>query len=315
MNKLASWDVHQAGEEYNRKQHQDQLSQDFRDTRREVDRRSQVAASIDDKRRKARSDRKILITRQEERAFTDPKNAITHLIYLGLFVASYVVTYLLIYLPIKYLVEQNLGSGSWQATVGLLMIPIVIIVLQVGVSLKLSEVKGGRYQKAESIWILVGYVLIIITPVMLLATFLAEFQSVSHGLHLYDYLLLAGKMGLAFVTDVSIVRNGEKFILSLAYLWFIGRKLYIEQRIERLDAKIAKQLAEVEHLFHNYWIYWLDYQQYTPDAPLSHIRFNQQSDQVLRDCLGYEPNQAPFLAPGSELAIVHYEKELNNLHS
>ena len=225
---------------------------------------------------------------QEEFMFGDPEEGIKYIIRALLLPAAYLLSLLLLYPPVEYLVSQRFGTGTWAATLGLLSIPLIIMTMQFGVSLRLSSGK----RQSQRFWQFAGRVLILVTPSMLFATFVARHHSLGRLPYLQDILLILALMGLAFVTDVIIIHGGDDATRAPTYLWVKFMKFWRERRLKRLNQEYRLLATEAEQIFHLYCELFSSYNKTYSDSPFTHIPFNVGTYRVLSDWLDCDVNRA-----------------------
>ena len=231
---------------------------------------------------------------ESERAYADSIKGFRHLMTLATLVAAYIITFTLLHNPLEYLISQSFGMNDWKTTMAVFLLPIILVLFQVGIAIIRSEAhKQEGKRRSSGTWKCVSRVLISITPLAILALFFAQYPIFEKIPKLHSILLLFVRLGFGYATDVSILCNGDNILQSQGYIWFLGRKGWHEWCLKRLKRPHSQKGHEAETLFQQYWRTWLEYRSYAPDNPLHHLHFNTQSDHILRTILGYDPNYPP----------------------
>ena len=152
-------------------------------------------------------------------AFPTTQEMGMHYLFLLLLFAAYVISLLLIFRPTEYLVGLLVGENGLIKALGILLVPLAIISLQIytGIDFYLAKNKKETLkslaEKKRAAWVMV-----LVTPGMILGTFLAEIWG--HFPWPHEVLLLLARLALAYLTDASIVSNGEQAYKAKAFFIF-----------------------------------------------------------------------------------------------
>ena len=169
-------------------------------------------------------------------ADADPAEVVKHYMSMAYLIAAYALTLLLIYAGTEYLVGLMARGNLLLALVGMVVVPIALLILQITVAIDLYLAKKEN-SPTLAIKQQIARVLVLVSPTMILATFLAESQG--QELWLAGILLLVVRLLLAFITDAWVVYNGERIYLAKIFFLFTF-----------VQARRRKEQEKVEHALH-----------------------------------------------------------------
>ena len=184
-----------------------------------------------------------------ELAYPKPHKVVKHFQFLVFLAVAYIISLLLIYSSTEYLVDLLARGNRLLTTLGIVTVPIAIIAMQlsIAVNIHLAEKHNlarlkDRRRNAK--------MLVLVTPAMILGTFLAE--TWGGWPWLPDVLLLAVRMILAYITDVGIISNGGSayeaqcfFLFSFTQLRLKKQQKQLQESLTVLSGELVQQFQEL----------------------------------------------------------------------
>ena len=135
------------------------------------------------------------------------------MVLLGL-PAVVLINLLLIAAPIEYIVGRSLDEDSQLAQFAIFAVPILLLIVEIVISVQL--LRAIDEDEDTRPWRVAGWVFIIITPALILATAIAQGDLASPE----NWPATLALIALAGVTDASIVFGGAVIDEALAYFYF-----------------------------------------------------------------------------------------------
>ncbi len=198
-------------------------------------------------------------------------------------IAAYILSLLLIYLPTAFIAERNFGNETWQANLAIFVIPIAMLLFQIMVADQRSQ------QQHYWLWRLVSLLLIFLTPMLLVATFLAKQVTLQQVPQVHDVLLLLALMSLAFITDSVIIYGGNGALEPWAFIVFRLNQFQRRLRLRWLETRFVHYGKEAEQELHRYHEAVSIYNSAFPNNLHNPPPFNETSQLFLKIWLSYDP--------------------------
>jgi hypothetical protein len=166
--------------------------------------------------------RKIEFFRQEYPEFANAglRDTIWHFFLLLVFPAVYGLNFLLIVQPVLYLAKQAFAPGSWQIKAAVAVLPIILLIFESGISAKLYFADRDDDLDGIVFWRRLAGLMVCVTPLMIIATFLARHSGLYWPPPAHEWVLLSTLVILAFATDSLIVFGGEMTNEALSFFCF-----------------------------------------------------------------------------------------------
>ena len=216
---------------------------------------------------------------EPEAVFATARETFKMLFLALLFPAAYFISLLLIYRPTEYLVNQHFGADSTKAAIAMHALPITFILLQIGVSLRLAHAQ--QMAEDERFWQFIGRLMVIITPTMLSATFLARSVTGLARMSAYEILLMLALVLLAYITDAVIVYSGNETARVFAFICLKVIGLWQTGRLYHLRSRYRHHMAQVARLSWKFHEEWESYNLTHPRTPLEQPPFSATTRRVL----------------------------------
>jgi hypothetical protein len=197
-------------------------------------------------------------------AYSKPDQQVLHYMFLLFLGAAYILSLLLIYSSTEYLVGLFARGNSVLTALGIALVPIAIIVMQLTIGIDLYR---ARQSNAPNLIAMqrTAKVAVLITPGMILGTFLAETWG---GLPwLPDILLLLVRMALAYITDVGIVSNGEQAFQAKSFFLFGVKHLKLLRQHRRLREEVESSVGQTIRHFQECQQKLASFRVKFPDSP------------------------------------------------
>ncbi|MGD1808746.1 hypothetical protein ACP6PL_25365 [Dapis sp. BLCC M126] len=160
------------------------------------------------------------------------RKALGYFFMLSFFFAVLVINFVLIKQPVEYLASQAFPPGSFAVTLATILLPVVIILFELGICSQLFSAKMSPFSQNEiQLWQRLANTIVWVTPTMLVGTSVALYSGEDWPPELYDIILLVAMAILAYVTDAGIVYGYDRYQNGFAFFWFRINHLLREQKL------------------------------------------------------------------------------------
>lgn len=195
-------------------------------------------------------ERKIEFFRQEYPEFANAglRDTIWHFFLLLVFPAVYSLNFLLIVQPVLYLAKQAFVPGSWQIKAAVIALPIVLLIFESGISGQLYFADREDDLDGIVLWRRLGGLVVCVTPLMIIATFLARHSGLYWPPPAHEWVLLSTLVILAFATDSLIVFGGEITNEALSFFCFQVQDGWSRGQLKRQKRIYAKNARKGEEI-------------------------------------------------------------------
>lgn len=183
------------------------------------------------------ADRKELRKANPEQAYPKTDQLVTCLMFVIFLMAAYVISLMLIYSSTEYLVSLMARDNKLLSMLGIMLVPLALMAIQltIGIELHLAKHKSSSTLEATQ---RMSRVAVLLTPGLILGTFLAETWG---GIPWPpEILLLAVRIGLAYITDVLIVSKGDRAFEAKRLLVFWLNHEPLKRREQRQSDSVEK---------------------------------------------------------------------------
>ena len=146
------------------------------------------------------------------------RKALGYFFMLSFFFAVLIINFVLIKQPVEYLVSQAFPPGSFAVTFATILLPVVIILFELGICSQLFSAKMSPFSQNEiQLWQRLANTIVWVTPTMLVGTSVALYSGEDWPPELYDLILLAAMAILAYVTDAGTVNTPRSNLLKASF--------------------------------------------------------------------------------------------------
>ncbi|NEP79319.1 MAG: hypothetical protein F6K39_14780 [Okeania sp. SIO3B3] len=161
------------------------------------------------------------------------RKALAYFFMLSFFVAVLTINFVLIKQPVEYLASQAFPPGSFTVTLATILLPVVIVLFELGICSQLFSAKMSPFSKNEvQLWQRLANIIVWVTPTMLVGTSVALYSGEDWPPELYDIILLVAMAILAYVTDAGVVYGYDRYQNAFAFFWFRINYLLREQKLK-----------------------------------------------------------------------------------
>lgn len=236
----------------NRKVAREKLKKGLAIQRNELDRHCEKADLANEEKRLI--ERKIEFFRQEYPEFANAglRDTIWHFFLLLVFPAVYFLNFLLIVQPVLYLAKQAFAPGSWQIKAAVAVLPIILLIFESGISAKLYFADRDDDLDGIVFWRRLAGLMVGVTPLMIIATFLARHSGLYWPPPPHEWVLLSTLVILAFATDSLIVFGGEMTNEALSFFCFGVQDRWSCCKLKRQKRTYAKNCRKGEDILFAY---------------------------------------------------------------
>ncbi|MDJ0511476.1 MAG: hypothetical protein QNJ64_19835 [Crocosphaera sp.] len=160
------------------------------------------------------------------------RKALGYFFMLSFFFAVLIINFVLIKQPVEYLASQAFPPGSFAVTLATILLPVVIILFELGICSQLFSAKISPLSQNEiKLWQRLANTIVWVTPTMLVGTSVALYSGEDWPPEFYDVILLAAMAILAYVTDAGVVYGYDRYQNGFAFFWFRINHLLREQKL------------------------------------------------------------------------------------
>lgn len=197
--------------------------------------------------------------------------------------AAYIISLVLIYESTSYLVSLVVTSNGLLQMVGILLMPLALIIMQLSIAIDVHQSQKDT-QSVGNDKRNIAKVAVLITPMMILGTFLAE--ATSAGFWLPEVLLLLVRMALAYITDKYIVENGVQAQSAKVFFLFKIKQYRLRARLERETSYMEAYAGQTIVSFRSLQKNLTTFRQRFPDATRPLPAFSNATKWVLERWIG-----------------------------
>ncbi len=181
------------------------------------------------------------------------RQALGYFFMLSFFFAVLIINFVLIKQPVEYLASQAFPPESFAVTLATILLPVVIILFELGICSQLFSAKMSPLSQNEiKLWQRLANIIVWVTPTMLVGTSVALYSGEDWPPELYDLILLAAMAILAFVTDAGVVYGYDRYQNGFAFFWFRINHLLREQKLKGCKRIFYEQQFQFERTFRDY---------------------------------------------------------------
>lgn len=160
-----------------------------------------------------------------------------------------VANILLISAPVKYLASRNFdGTNTLHIEIAGVVVPVIFLILEIGISLSYRDAKESNNEEAAKFWVRLGWLMVLITPVMLFGSVFAE----ERWWELHNLFNSIGMFILAVATDLIIVRSGDRIYDAKAFVVFNFTRLSLLKDIDYYNSQRGKAGLNMERAYTRY---------------------------------------------------------------
>ena len=222
--------------------------------------------------------------------------AVWFFLLLLFFPAVYSINFVLIRQPVEYLAQQAFPPGAWQVSVAVVALPLLLMAFEVGICAQLSLAKLDELRTEAEVkrWQRLASVIVWVTPIMVVATFLALYSGEYFPPPLYECLLLAALAILAYVTDAGVVFGSEKAQEALSFFWFRFHQAWRKWKVRDRQKTAFREGKAAEMTFMVYLETIKEHNDRFNDD-MEPRPFNSEIRQVISERIGENATIAGFL--------------------
>lgn len=190
--------------------------------------------ALETKERKVKIENELIQLQQEYPEFMrlGIRKIFGYFFMLSFFFAVLIINFVLIKQPVEYLASQAFPPGSFAVSLATILLPVVIILFELGICSQLFSAKMSPFSKNEiQLWQRLANTIVWVTPTMLLGTSIALYSGEDWPPELYDVILLVAMAILAYVTDAGVVYGYDRYQNGFAFFWFRINHLRREKQL------------------------------------------------------------------------------------